>query len=259
MQTWKPTTKRFVAYFDIMGFKEMVYRNGHNTVLDKMIKLRERVDLIENEARRLLNRQEDSGPRKKARRSMDVPILPVFFSDSILFVSQNDSKACARKILLSASWLLAASLIQGIPMKGSLAYGMQTADFEKSLHFGKPLTDAYLLEQEVGLYGAVLHNSMETYLKQNNMIDRPIRNHNIVVRYNIPLKKGNATHYCVNWLGMFDFLKQDPEPVVSALYDTVSGSIRSYVDNTVTFMRAVQSEQPCQTFIPGNIQEDPEN
>jgi|JI10StandDraft_1071094.scaffolds.fasta_scaffold2345218_1 hypothetical protein len=36
-QKWKTTAKRFVAYVDIMGFKDMVARNSHKDILEIMV------------------------------------------------------------------------------------------------------------------------------------------------------------------------------------------------------------------------------
>lgn len=35
-KNWVTTAKRFVVFLDIMGFKDLVYRNPHKTVYEKL-------------------------------------------------------------------------------------------------------------------------------------------------------------------------------------------------------------------------------
>lgn len=44
---WKTTCERFVAYLDIMGFKDRVYRESHEDVRKMLESLRSAIDVIE--------------------------------------------------------------------------------------------------------------------------------------------------------------------------------------------------------------------
>ena len=140
--------------------------------------------------------------------------------------------------------LLKEALTVEIPMKGAIAYGTQTADFEKSLHFGRPLVDAYLLSEELQLYGVVLHHTMESYLREHKLINAVVKTH--AIQYKTPLKKCSVNHYCLNWTKMLNSAQDKPYEIVSKLYDTVSGSTRHYVDNTLEFVNTIEASKPKQ-------------
>ena len=237
MATWNVTCNRFVGFFDIMGFKEMVLRNNHADVLEKINQIREAIGVIENHGRELLISKADTHRVGKPHSYTEAIVLPVFFSDSIVLVSEDDSMASARKIVILAAWLMYKSLVNGLAIKGGLAYGEQTADFEESLHVGRPLIDAYTLQDELHMYGAVLHHSMEAYLKDNDMFGYINESRRFLCRGQVPMKECSVVHYCVDWPGVFRFYHQDPVTTVSALAGNVSGSVRLYVDNTLRFVK----------------------
>ena len=54
---WKTTCNRFVAFIDIMGFRDLVYRNNHDEVYKMLYSFESDVDIIESIAqKRLLKR-----------------------------------------------------------------------------------------------------------------------------------------------------------------------------------------------------------
>ena len=114
----------------------------------------------------------------------DSVIRTVFFSDSILLISSDDSADSATQLIYHVANMLRNALIAGIPLKGAIAHGEQTADFDKSLHFGQPLIDAHKLQDELYLYGVVLHHSAEQHIKDNGC-EGP--------RKLLPLQVSNAT------------------------------------------------------------------
>ncbi|MBM3157368.1 MAG: hypothetical protein FJ004_08815 [Chloroflexi bacterium] len=125
-------------------------------------------------------------------------------------------------------------------MKGAIAYGEQTADFDTSLHFGRPLVDAYKLQNELLLYTVVLHHTMEQYLIEKAIMQK--LEGNDIFKYPTPLKEGKITHYVVDWSPFVD-ANDDLKSALSQLYGSVSGSPRRYVDNTIEFVRWLQKEK----------------
>ena len=240
---WPPTCKRFVAFLDIMGFKERMLRKRHEHVLETLKLFRKKVSPIEIEAREAL-----SGRKQSTAEDVFGPsiVRPVFFSDSILLVSNDDSFGAAYQIIFNVQWILQQALRTQVPIKGAIACGKQTADFEDSLHFGAPLIDAYELQKQVKLYGVVLHHTMEERLAKLKVLgtDKSLMfPFGEVVKYPVPLKEGgNVNHYVVSWFDEDDAVvcfgdEGSLEPALLKLYGTVSGSARSYVDNTLALAR----------------------
>jgi hypothetical protein len=231
---WTDTCNRFVAFLDIMGFKDMVLRNTHETVLNTMESFQRSIETIEKDAEMDL-----ATGRIESNFSKNSPISgivrPVFFSDSVILVSSDDSPLSASRVFAEVEWVWETAMTKGIPIKGAIAYGEHTANFDKHLHFGKPMIDAYELHNEVLLYGIVLHHSMEKYLISNDMMEL-FENYELH-RYQTPLTDGKIYHYIVAFPQGHFFKQCNPESVISQLYNTVSGNTRRYVDNTLDFVR----------------------
>jgi hypothetical protein len=215
MGTWITTKNRFVVHFDIMGFKDMVFRNDHKNVLEMMKYLSDRLGEI--------GKTEGTSPQ----------IKQVLFSDSIVIMSEDDSINSAQEISLAANWLISASLFKGIAVKGVMACGKQTADFRRSIHFGKPLIDAYLLEKELMLYSVVLHHTAEEKMLEYKLLNS--RDSFLdMVKYKAPMKGGNITHYVLDWTKINERI--DAADALNKLYNSVSGLARNYIDNTIEFV-----------------------
>jgi hypothetical protein len=241
LKKWETTANRFIGYFDIMGFKEYVFRNSHDRILSQMVKIKHTLDdIYEFEQEKFIN---DFLPtyRQPSPAFDHSMILYAFFSDSIILVTIDDSYDSADQLLRASSYFLAKCLESGIPIKGALSYGTFTSDFDKSIHFGKPLVDAYLLANDLGFYGAVLHDTMEAFLREKKMLNYS----NDIILYNAPFKgKGRIRHYVINWLVAYDVLYKDGAEnaliIIERLYNLVSGTPRMYVDNTKEFIDSGQ-------------------
>ena len=131
-------------------------------------------------------------------------VRPIFFSDSILLVSNNNSRTSLQMIIALCKLLTVDCLNMNIPLKGAIALGKQTADFEKSLHFGQALIDAYLLQNDVFFYGTVFHHSVELNLPKTVHLpagERIFRNTLFdCSSYETLFKKaGKIKHFVVDW------------------------------------------------------------
>jgi hypothetical protein len=239
LELWKTTAKRYVAFLDIMGFKDRVFRETHEDVLKFMERMSSYIKSIESHAMKKIIEQNKGVTR------------PVFFSDSILLVTNNDSEDSLESIITACGYLIWNCLRMGIPLKGAISHGMQTADFDQSLHIGKALIDAYLLQNDIFFYGVVFHHTMEQKLQ-----DILTHRENIeVVLYDTPFKKvGKIKHYVIDWTIADDFEQNPGMPksldIANKLYSTVSGEPRKYVDNTVEFVKAMNSSEKKTHFSP---------
>lgn|SRR5574337_855535 len=217
---WPNSVERFVAYFDIMGFTQMVFRESHDIVKDKMYKLKSIVSGI------------DSFYKTQKTKSI---IRTVLFSDSIMMVSDSNNKDAASHIMRAAEYFQRMCFRLQIPLKGAIAHGHMTCDFDQSIYFGRPLIDAYLLQQELVLYGTILHDTAEVKVRDEQASDRSC------VKYLTPFKSGKANHINLDWVNPVEVGQDrlDPVAVVEKLYDTVSGHTRMYVENTLDFVHKI--------------------
>jgi hypothetical protein len=221
---FKLKAKRFVAYFDVLGFKDMVYRNSHSDVAEKMDVIGEVVEIIkEVETENLLKYNWN---RKRSFHKGIV--LPVMFSDSILFVSYSDKIYDAYKMIHATSYFMNKMFLASIPIKGCLAYGEFTADFEKSIFFGRPLIDAFYLSEETYFLGATLHHTFEKFLKDKKL-NPPIE---IVKESALPMKNGLIHHKFIDWRANSPE-DENSKAIIEDFYKNVSGSARKYIDNSL--------------------------
>ncbi|MEP7230323.1 MAG: hypothetical protein ABI691_08735 [Ginsengibacter sp.] len=232
---WKTTDERFVVFLDIMGFKDFVARNSHDFVYNMMKSLSKSKKVIE-----ATFLDDELGAEYKTK-----DIYTTSFSDSIILFSSDDSSLSFEMIITSAAFFISEAMKNSIPMKGAMAYGTISVDKIQQIYFGQPLIDAFLLQEEVNYYGAILHNSVDNYINKNTAkLSKEAKK--FLLEKKTPLKSGLMQHNNINW---FRFLgsdledlskaKKDFEKIVNSLRLVTSGSPRKYIDNTVEFYNSL--------------------
>ena len=222
---WKEDNKRFVCFLDIMGFKDMVYNENHLVVKNKLIALSQIRQQIIDVTTDLNNGVE------KYPQYENCEIKPIAFSDSIVFFTNEDKPNDFLLLSYAVKSIVSRSIKLGIPIKGAISHGLLTANFEKSVFFCKPLINAYLLQEEIQYYGVVLDNHAEAFLNANK---EAISTSSLYFSIKTPLKKGVITHTNLSLLN--NSLKGSD---LNNLYNTVCGSTRIYVDNTISVFNTI--------------------
>jgi hypothetical protein len=225
---WIDTRDRFVAFLDIMGFKDMVFRRTNNSVYKMLLSFRPAVLATEKDIQFI------------SPTNNRIITKTVMFSDSIIIITNDDSEDAALNIIYDVGMIIISALKEKIPMKGAIAYGKQTADFKNSLHFGKPLIDAFELQNELKLYGVIMHHTMEKRIEKFS--NKHLLDNLLMCKYPVPMKNGEINHYMVDWMTLHE-IKKDPTELVSQLYKNVSGAPRIYVDNTIKFVNKIVKKQ----------------
>lgn len=232
---WKATDNRFIGFFDILGFKEMVMRQNH---IETYKKLKEIKDFITDAIEGSYSGIKGKGGKIKTIYFEQKP-KAVIFSDSILIISESDKPKVAESFIYHCNLFMKHCINAQIPIKGALSYGSFTADFKNSIFFGQPLIDAFLLHEELSMFGAILDFNIEKKLKELNLSSNFW---NRLIKYKTPTKSGAINYYCINWL----HVSQDKEiinynPIIEKFYTTASGKPRAYVDNTADFIKVGQT------------------
>jgi hypothetical protein len=173
---WPITTERFVAYIDIMGFKDMVARQTTKVIYDLMIKL-DRYSEVSAGIK--------FGDEQLVRKTQ--------YSDSIMLYSKDATAESQQNFISSVSILYQSLLSNCIPHKGSIAFGEMTLDPIKSIYFGQPLIDAYELQMEMHFYGVIVHASADEEMSKIPMPLKP----SFIIKHLCCLKNGKAFHNVV--------------------------------------------------------------
>ena len=223
---WQTTDSRFVAFVDILGFKELVATSNHEDIYRKLHAI--------SESKKFLQGTSDV-PESQARYQGS-NIYIASFSDSIVVFSKSDSIDNFYSFLIAVRWLFAKTISDGIPIKGALAHGTISVNKSSQIYFGKPIIDAYLMEEDVNYMGATCHHSIDSYLQTkipeiNPEIDE------FLFETKTPLKSGYYTHLNINWFRQIrNATKVSPDlirNVISTFKLSSSGPSRKYVDNTI--------------------------
>lgn len=223
---WEITTNRFVGFIDIMGFKDMVARSSHEEIYEMMKKI--------NDFQKL-NTSVKWGQNENSPHL----VKTTTYSDSIMVYSLDGSIESLNSFICTISALIHDLFAEGIPFKGAIAYGMMTIDIERSIFFGQPLIDSYLLQEEMKFYGIIVHGTAQRVIEDSNKTS-------FHIPYLCPLKNGSSVHLTI--APMFWIVKgydEENEKLADSLrkmrYNT-SGSIRKYIDLTEEYLDIIKVE-----------------
>jgi len=213
---------RFVAFLDIMGFKERVARTSAAKLYNELSEFYNDIsNIIFPNLDEMSDTDEDGNSSFKGQGK--ISLILAQFSDSIAIFTEDDSLKSLKLLseALQKIFFSAITRSNPIPLKGALSKGYMTCDMTKQLFFGQALIDAYLLEEDVQFYGLVVHHTAENDIKTLNL--------DVFRDTSVPLKSGKINHYELSWY------KYDKQQSISGLNNirlTVSASPRRYVDNT---------------------------
>lgn len=233
---WKPTDKRFVAFLDILGFKDLVMRNTHDEIYQTLNQISKSKKLIE-----------DAAKIEKLSKSVgDAEVYVVSFSDSIVIFSKNDNIENFKYFLLATRWFFTGTFKKQIPIKGAMAHGEISLNKTEQIYFGQPIIDAYLMEEDVNYMGVVAHSTIDNYISK--IEDESVLEiiNGILFEEKTPLKCGNLTHTNLNW---FKIIKDKDDkgmniPLIKSQINlfkkSTSGTARKYIDNTMDVLEKIE-------------------
>lgn len=227
---WKTTDKRFVAFLDLLGFKDKVMRKSHSEIYEELSKISKIKELIENNS------------LKQQKKFKDCDVYVVSFSDSIVVFSKNDSFENFEYFLIVIRALFSNSIKEKIALKGGMAYGEVSLNKAEQIYFGQPIIDAYLIEEDVNYLGVVADSSINYFIKENfESFNTSMICKKLLFEEKSYLKCGKINHLNLDWFILtqrnHESLK-DEEKIfniqehLNSFNCTVSGSPRRYIDNT---------------------------
>jgi hypothetical protein len=222
---WLITTKRFVGFIDIMGFKDMVARNPHEFIYEMMKTIDERIKFNANVSWGEIQ-------SKLVKTST--------YSDSITIYSKDDSPDSLHHFNCTISSLTEDLFAASIPHKGAYSFGIMTLDTNRSIFFGQPLIDAYLLQDELSFYGVIGHASADESIHNSN------KKPPFLASYLCPLKNGSCIHQTIPPMAFLASKKEAIERADEILMTIknmrfkTSGYLRKYIDNTELYLKTVR-------------------
>jgi hypothetical protein len=253
--------KKFVAFLDILGFKDLVENNSS----DELTKI-----YIES-----LNAMYHSSVGFWVRKNNDpnleyTELKSIIISDTIIIWAEYDNPASFIKLLITVKAILAISFITGIPLRGTIEYDeisiLDPVEVSKyainntMIILGKAITNAYQQEQMQNWAGCIVSKnaieyfeSIVTKSQDNSVADiKYLLSINILILYKAPMKSGKISdHYCINWAYVE---KQDSEKVLDEEYIRKSFSkynkrvdswnVELIIKNTLDFYNYSKKNKP---------------
>lgn len=236
---WKTTENRFVAFLDLLGFKDKVMRKSHDEIYNELNKISSFKKTLEKSVTEdIITKYFD-----------DVDIYIVSFSDSIVLFSKNDSIDNFKFFTVALRSLFSKAIINKIALKGGIAHGMISVNKSEQIYFGQPIIDAFLIEEDVNYLGVVCHNSIDKFLTGLTHSEIISNSYKFV---ETPLKCGSINHYNLDFY--YNLIRENDKDstdeekieyiknIYKSYYDTVSGSPRRYVDNSIKLLTKMHSE-----------------
>lgn len=196
--------KRYVAFLDILGFKELVNRNG----LEELLVLYQSV--LEKGLHMSLTVLEMAEVEKELP---DSALRAMIISDSIMVWSENDSINSFVVITKAVQSMLYTSLALGMPLRGAISYG-ELEEIKVShknalpapILLGDGLTKAVDAEKKQKWSGCIVTleciNAVKHGIIEANQY--PVLKYLVLdgalITYDVPLGKGEVKReYCINW------------------------------------------------------------
>jgi len=207
----------FVAFFDILGFKNLVEKNSHEELMDiYKVCLYENLNMNENISDSIFNR---FTPAKEKTSS---EIRTFVISDSIILVQNDMTQRGFLNLIAKCQVILSSSLAEGIPLRGALSYGPVTIieNQRGTTIVGRGLTKAYSLESAQQWSGGVIDKEcfgLFPEINSDEFIQNLIGNlkNPLILKYYIPLKENKfISGYGFNW-PQYNLLKDENEVVSS--------------------------------------------
>lgn len=229
--------KRYVAHFDMLGFKSATLRNP-DEAWGALSDLRACMDGILKSHIEVLSTKEIISDRIRA----------YIFSDSILIFTFRDKPIDLISMLVLTSELFKDSLHACVPLRGGISYGDFFFNLELHLFCGIPFVNAYKIGEMAQWSGIIVDDSVaEHYHRNLNLMSYSSP---IIIRWDVPIKpNGKKKSWVVNWPVIFrhNFKKKPPISVqdyykafekLFGPYASLPADVKAKYENTVDFVNS---------------------
>ena len=163
---WKRIRKRWLVYFDLLGFSELVKDSNLVSVFYGW-------ELCLNDFRRNLEKHPE--------------LEFANFSDSFLIYAPDDSISSFGKIDNCARWFFDHVLLHGFPLRGAMACDEFYGDKQNGVFLGKALVTAHEFGEQFNWIGYTLSPSALSRMRQLNFPDCPCH----FRKSDVPTKSGS--------------------------------------------------------------------
>lgn len=147
---------KYVAFLDILGFKDLVLNNEHERLIELYeIVFADTVDVALANGKIIIKKEENKLLYTPDRSK--ILVNSIIVSDSVILWTDDCSVKSLIDILISTKYLLNHSFVMGFPLRGAMSKGdfsaftrnnMLSKNNSINTYLGKALVSAYQLESE---------------------------------------------------------------------------------------------------------------
>ncbi len=218
---------RYVAYFDMLGFKTATRRDPIKA-WEALKSVRESMDKVMRLGVYLTER----------KVYVKNPVQIFILADSILMFTFKDTPDDLTAILGLSSELHTQALHRCVLLRGGVAHGEFFYNLEKNLFAGEPFIRAYELEKCGQWSGIILDETVASHYKNSPFPLKCPDESLIVIPWDVPLKEGTKKVMPVlDWIGPHrgNFTKKPPISVEDfyAGFISLFGSFEKLDKNTM--------------------------
>lgn len=236
------TENKFIAFFDVLGFKNLVDKNSHETLMN--IYEGALYDTVVQISQTGIDLYKDDSTAVKSLENIKKYII----SDSIILIQNDFSHRGFFFLILQCRVLLTVCMNEGIPLRGAISLGPVSIleNFGTTI-VGKGLTNAYMLESIQNWSGAIIDDSCfqihpgdEAFLEIMNNHDNPL-----VVDYEVPTKNSEIRKYrVINWTSERESFKTIEKSFTQHGKEINSEKEKSIISNTIDFVKFCNRKRP---------------
>jgi hypothetical protein len=231
--------KRYVAHFDILGFKSATLRNP-DEAWGALSDLRACMDGILKLPIEVLSLNEVISNQIKA----------YIFSDSILIFSLSDEPRDFAAMLVLTSQFFADALAKCLPLRGGISYGDFFVNPDLHLFCGIPFVKAYSIGEKAQWFGIVVDDVIVEHYQKHSGLNLMSDGRPILIKYDVPVKSDDKKKsWVVNWPAIFKLsFKKKPPILVGDFYkafeslfgpyEDLQHSVKAKYENTVEFINS---------------------
>ncbi len=196
---------RWVAFFDILGFANMV-KNTKNSIDDyhMLEKYNQAVESL-----------------RKTKGYKEGSICKAWFSDSFILYSKDDSAVHYTWLSLCARQFICDCIDDHIPLRGAISFGPLLVDSEEKVIIGKALIEAYEESEMQDWIGLILTKSAINKIKKYGL-SHP--DHVNFVKVGIPIKERVVLRYAYTFNGTVYNGEHRLLPALGAMREAAKGN-----------------------------------
>lgn len=226
--TQESFSKRWIAYFDILGFRTLVQKENPLTILSIY-------DEAVLQAKRQIEFPQSAGDE----------IRFGYFSDTFFFYSDDDSGRAYTWVQSIAKNFIRQCLVGEpfIPIRGAIACDEFYVDSLRNIYFGKALVEAYEWAESQDWIGLVLTKSALTKIREFDL--DPSRHQFCLI--DIPINKKHSVKDLESKSFAYNFHAEmiNPANLINVLIfqeESVSVDIRPKYRNTIDYLLGISHQ-----------------